>query len=377
VKRIPVAGPWITSREIDYVADAVTNGWYENANGYPDRFERAFADCMGAEHAVALPSCTSGIHLSLAAFGVGPGDEVIVPEVTWIASAAPVTYVGATPVFADVDASTWCLSADSFEQAITPRTRAVIPVDLYGNIPDMAVIRSVASKHGIAIIEDAAQAIGSRYEGRLSGTLGDVGVFSFHGTKTLTTGEGGMLVTDRSDVYERVLTLRDHGCTAGRQEPVEVGFEYRMSAPQAAMGLAQLERLDELVWRKRDIFGWYREALRGTEGLTLNYEPPGVFSTYWMVTIVAEPRMGIEKNAIIEGLSRQRIDCRPIFSPLSSLPAYEGHPLGASARAKNRVSYALGPYGVNLPSGFNLDEETVRFVASKVKEFVSNVRRAA
>src|SRR6266850_1354070 len=196
MERIPVAGPSITQKEIDYVTDAVTNAWYGNANVYHDRFEKAFAEYLGLRYAMTLPSCTSAIHLALLALGVGPGDEVIVPDATWIASAAPITYVGATPVFADIDERTWCLSAKSFEACITSKTRAVIPVDLYGNIPDMDAIEGVARQHQIAIVEDAAEAIGSEYKGRKAGSFGDASVFSFHGSKTLTTGEGGMLVTN-------------------------------------------------------------------------------------------------------------------------------------------------------------------------------------
>ncbi|HYY43348.1 MAG TPA: DegT/DnrJ/EryC1/StrS family aminotransferase, partial [Pyrinomonadaceae bacterium] len=209
MEQLPVAGPSITQKEIDYVTDAVTNAWYGNANAYHERFERAFADYLGVRHAMALPSCTSGLHLALAALGVGPGDEVIVPEETWIASAAPISYVGATPVFADVDERTWCLAADSFAACITPRTKAVIPVDLYGNQPDWQAIRAVAEQHGIAIIEDAAEAVGSEYKGQKAGTFGRAGVFSFHGSKTLTTGEGGLLVTDDRELFERAQFLRD------------------------------------------------------------------------------------------------------------------------------------------------------------------------
>jgi perosamine synthetase len=189
MERIPISGPWITKKEIDYVSDAVANAWYANANIYNERFENAFAEYLGVKFAISLPSCTSAIHLSLLSFGVGHGDEVIVPDLTWIATSAPISYVGATPVFADVDEKTWCLSAESFEQLISPRIKAVIPVELYGNMPDMDSICEVAQRHGIAVIEDAAEAIGSEYKGRKAGSFGDTGVFSFHGSKTLTTGE--------------------------------------------------------------------------------------------------------------------------------------------------------------------------------------------
>src|ERR1700730_2178843 len=212
---IPVAGPWVTEKEIQYTTDAAANAWYANANVYSERFERTFAEYLGVAHAVSLPSCTSALHLALAALDIGPADEVIVPDVTWIASSAPVDYVGATPVFADIDPMSWCLDASALERAITGRTKAVIVVDLYGNMPEMEDIIVVAQRHGLAVVEEAAEAIGSEFRGRRAGSFGDAGTFSFHGTKTLTTGEGGMLVTNRRDVYRGGLVLRDHGPQEG------------------------------------------------------------------------------------------------------------------------------------------------------------------
>src|SRR2546430_1807467 len=298
MERIPVAGPSITQKEIDYVTDAVTNAWYGNANVYHERFETAFAKYLGLRHAVALPSCTSAIHLSLLALEVGPGDEVIVPDATWIASAAPITYVGATPVFADIDEETWCLSPSSFEECATPRTKAVIPVDLYGNMPDMDALLEVAARKNISVIEDAAEAAGAEYKGRKAGSFGDVGVFSFHGSKTLTTGEGGMLVTNRDDIYQRAQFLRDHGRTPGDSLfwNKEVAYKYKMSSMQAALGLAQLERLDELIERKHEMFGWYKEELSDIPGLILNPESPDTRNAFWMFTVVLDPSFGIEKG---------------------------------------------------------------------------------
>jgi perosamine synthetase len=272
MERLLVSGPSITQKEIDYVTDAVTNAWYGNANIYHDRFEKAFADYLGVRYAVSLPSCTSAIHLALLALGVGPGDEVIVPDATWIASAAPITYVGATPVFADIDRRTWCLSGETLAAAITPRTKAVIIVDLYGNMPEMNSLLEVARAHGLAVVEDAAEAAGAEYEGRRAGSFGDAGVFSFHGSKTLTTGEGGMLVTDDESLFRRTLVLRDHGRKPGDKQfwNTEIAYKYKMSSMQAALGLAQLERIEELIERKREIFGWYRQELESVEEITLN-----------------------------------------------------------------------------------------------------------
>ncbi|MBA3465658.1 MAG: DegT/DnrJ/EryC1/StrS family aminotransferase [Deltaproteobacteria bacterium] len=361
--QVPISGPWITEKEIAYVTDAVTNAWYGNHSLYHDRFERAFADYTGVKHAISLPSCTSGLHLALAALGIGPGDEVIVPDVTWIATAAPIQYVGAIPVFADIDRDTWCISATSLDAVITPRTKAVIVVDLYGNMPDMAALRAVAKARGIAVIEDAAEAHGSEQGGERSGSFGDVGVFSFHGSKTLTTGEGGMLVTDRTDLYERAMFLRDHGRAPGDRYFFnrEVAFKYKMSSMQAALGLAQLERIDELVDKKRQIFAWYREEL---PDFVMNSEAPGTKNTYWMVSMITP---GTPKQRWMELLPQNGIDCRPFFHPLSSIPAYEGTEQAAVARTRNTVSYELAPFGINLPSALNLDRATVQRVCDVVR----------
>jgi perosamine synthetase len=372
MERIPVAGPSITQKEIDYVTDAVTNAWYGNANVYHDRFEKAFADYLGLRHAMTLPSCTSAIHLSLLALGVGRGDEVIVPDATWIASAAPITYVGATTVFADIDERTWCLSATSFEACITPKTKAVIPVDLYGNMPDMDALDEIARRHGIAIIEDAAEAIGSEYKGRKAGSFGDVSAFSFHGSKTLTTGEGGMLVTDNGKLFERARFLRDHGRKPGDKMFFnhEVAYKYKMSSMQAALGLAQLERLEELLEQKRRIFKWYEEELNGIEGITLNYGARDTNPVYWMVTIVLDPKLGLPKEYLMEKMSERNIDCRPFFHPLSSIPAYRDTEQAREACARNQVSYRISPYGLNLPSALNMTEEKTRLVCAALREIL-------
>lgn len=372
MNRIPVAGPWITQKEIEYVTDAVTNAWYSNANMYHERFENTFADYVGVKHAIALPSCTSAIHLALLALGVSAGDEVIVPDCTWIASAAPISYVGATTVFADIDVKTWCLSAQAFEACLTPRTKAVIPVDLYGGLPDMEALRAVARKHNIAIIEDAAEAIGSEYKGRRAGSLGDVGVFSFHGSKTVTTGEGGMLVTDRADIYERVLVLRDHGRQPGDKMfwNSEVAHKYKMSSLQAALGLAQIERIDELIAHKRQIFSWYHEALNEVAGVTLNFEAPATTNSYWMVTVILDPNLELPKETVMSGLAEKNMDSRPFFHPLSSIPAYANSRQAAMARQRNLISYRLSPYGLNLPSGLDMTPEKVGAVCAALKDIL-------
>jgi perosamine synthetase len=377
MERIPVSGPSITSREIEYVTAAVTNGWYSSANVFHERFEAAFASYHGTRHAIALPSCTSAIHLSLLAFGIGPGDEVIVPECTWIATAAPISYVGADPVFADIDPGSWCLSAQSFAESITPRTKAVIPVDLYGSMPDLPELRRIADSHGIRIIEDAAEAIGSRLRGRPAGTWGDTGVFSFHGSKTMTTYEGGMLITDDDAIHRRALILRDHGRNPGDRMffNAEVAHKYKMSSMQAALGLAQIERIEELIARKREIFSWYKEALAGTHGITLNGEDEQTRNSYWMVTMILSPSYGMRKERLMELLSNEQIDSRPFFHPLSLLPAYQDCASAQRWRARNQASYAISPYGINLPSGLNLTKVQVDRVAATVKRILADARR--
>lgn len=379
MEKIPVSGPWITQKEIAYVTDAVTTAWYGQANVFHQRFEERFAAYLGVRYAVALPSCTASIHLALAALGIGPGDEVIVPDITWIASAAPVSYVGATPVFADIDPKTWCLSPASLESCLTPQTKAIIPVDLYGNLPDMDAITALARRQGLAVIEDAAEAIGSEYHGRKAGSLGDVGVFSFHGSKTMTTGEGGMLVTDREDIWQRVLCLRDHGRQPGDKLfwNTEIAYKYKMSSMQAALGLAQLERIEELVDRKRLIFSWYRQELAGVAGVTLNYEAPGTKNTYWMVTAIIDPKLGLAKEEVLERLGQHGIDGRPFFHPLSSLPAYAHLESARQAHCRNNSSYALSPYGVNLPSGLNLTAGQVRTVCGILKSILQEKSESA
>jgi perosamine synthetase len=376
---IPVAGPWVTQKEIDYVADAAANAWYGNANTYHARFEAAFAKYIGRKYAIAVPHCTSAIHLALLSLGLKPGDEVIVPEITWIATAAPISYLGATPIFADIDPRYWCMDPASFERNITTKTKAVILVDLYGNMPDMDAILSIAERHGVAVIEDAAQAIGAEYKGKKSGSFGYASVFSFHGTKTMTTGEGGMFLTDDESAYQRCYYLSDHGREVGGDKLLwntEVGYKYKMSALQAAFGMAQLERIGELVERRRQIFAWYKEMLDGVPGIALNQSTPEVRSTYWMVTIVVDKALGIDKEQLIAAMAEKNVGCRPFQYPLSSLPAYAAYADAKPAQSRNVNAYSISPYGINLPSGFNMTQDLVIHVSNCFKEVLAKGPRA-
>jgi perosamine synthetase len=365
--RIPVAGPWITDREVDAVARAARNSWFEQAHVETSAFEAEFAAYTGRAHAIALPSCTSGLHLSLLALGVGPGDEVIVPETTWIASAAPITYVGATPVFVDVEPDTWCMSVESAARAISARTRAVIAVDLYGGFPDLEALEALCDEHGIALVEDSAEAAGGWHAGRPAGAFGRVSTFSFHGSKTLTTGEGGMVLCDDEQLHRRMLFLRDHGRLPGDVSfrSVEVAWKYKMSELQAAMGRVQLARLDELIDRKRAIFGWYADRLSDAP-LVLNHERPTDRATYWMVSPVFDRETGIDAATIASAMAAANIATRPFFPPLSDLPAYAGSPDAERAAKSNPVSYDLATRAINLPSALTLTEHDIDRVCAVI-----------
>jgi perosamine synthetase len=362
-RSLPVAGPSITEHEVDLVTTAVRTAWYEHANDITSEFEHSFATYVGRTHAVSLPSCTSALHLTLAGLGIGAGDEVVVPDATWIASAAPISYVGASPVFADVDAETWCLDPTSVDRVLSSRTRAVIAVDLYGGMPAYDDLAALCEARGVTLIEDAAEAIGSTYHDRPAGAFGAASTFSFHGSKTLTTGEGGMLVTDDDELHARVMTLRDHGRRPGDHNffNEEVAFKYKMSSLQAALGQAQLDRIDELVAGKRQIFAWYRDRLAHHPHLQLNAEPAGTFNSYWMSTIVVDPDLGISKEALAGRLGEAGIATRPFFHALSAVPAYASGHESARARDTNVVSRRLGTFGLNLPSALRLDEDDVDY----------------
>ncbi len=362
---IPVAGPWITQKEIDYVTDAVTNGWYENANGYINRFEQQFKIHTERKYALALPSCTSAIHLSLLALDIGPGDEVIVPDITWIGSSAPISYVGATPVFVDIDPRTWCLSAATIAPFITKKTKAIIAVNLYGNMPEYDDLLALANKHGIHLIEDAAESIGSKYKKCPSGNFGTASCFSFHGSKTVTTGEGGMLVTDDEEFYKKCLILRDHGRNPGDTlfQNIKIGYKYKMSNLQAALGLAQLERVNELVERKQEIFSFYQDRLKNTEGVSLNPYHPDVENSYWMTTVIFDSMYPFEKKAFIQEASQAGISLRPFFYPLSSLKSYDGF-----SKNKNNTGASISTRGLNLPSAAVITKSDVDYVCSFIEK---------
>jgi perosamine synthetase len=356
--KIHYTKPSITDLEVSYATDAARNGWGEHCYDYLYKFEDRFKQHLGVPHAIATSSCTGAMHMGLAALGVGPGDEVIIADINWIASAAPIVHLGATPVFVDVLPESWCIDPASAEAAITNKTKAIIAVHLYGNVCEMGTLMDIGARHGVPIVEDAAEAIGSGWHGHRAGSLGAFGTFSFHGTKTVTTGEGGMFVTSDTTLYERVLTLSNHGRskTETRQFwPSEVGFKYKLSNIQAAIGCAQVERIEELIAGKRRVFEYYRDAFQGLP-LHLNPELPDTVNGYWMPTIVVDTP-SFDRTIVLEEFKRQNIDGRVFFWPLSMLPSFERRP-------ENRVSYDLYPRALNLPTYHDLsDSEMDRVIA--------------
>jgi perosamine synthetase len=365
--RIPYARPSITDLEVSYATDAARNGWGDHCYDYIARFESGLSHHLGVRHAIATSSCTGALHMGLAALGVGLGDEVIVPDSTWIATVAPVCYLGATPVFVDILPDTWCIDPEQVRAAITPRTKAIIAVHLYGNLCDMDRLLQIGATYDIPVIEDAAEAIGSVYRSRPAGSMGRFGVFSFHGTKTLTTGEGGMFVTDDLDLHEKVLTLSNHGRSRSQTRqfwPDTIGFKYKMSNIQAAIGCAQLERITELVSRKRQLFQQYHAVCNGVQGLAMNPEPPGTTNAFWMPTVVFGTDLGMTQERLLEIFNAEDIDARVFFSPLSTHPSFH-------SAAQTRVSHDIARRAVNLPAFHDIRRDEQERVIATVNAIAS------
>ena len=362
MSRIYYTKPSITELEVRYATDAAANGWGEHCYEYIGKFEAAFARRLGVKHAIATSSCTGALHIGLAALGVERGDEVICADINWIASAAPVTYLGAKPVLVDVLHESWCLDPARVEAAITPRTKAILAVHLYGNLCDMDALLAIGARHGIPVVEDAAEAIGSIWRGRQAGSMGAFGAFSFHGTKTITTGEGGMFVTNDDALYERVLTLSNHGRSSTQTKqfwPEEIGFKYKMSNIQAAIGLAQIERIDELIAGKRRVFKEYEKRLANLP-LSMNPELPGTVNGYWMPTIVVDDDVLFDREELLAEFKRNEIDGRVFFWPLSALPFFPEH-------MENVVAHRLYERAINLPTYHDLETQNIHRVCAIVE----------
>jgi perosamine synthetase len=365
VKKVLYSKPSIGELEKKYVCDAIENGWGEKCYDYIYKFQDRYKDYLGVKHAIATSSCTGALHIALKTIGIEAGDEVIVPDATWIASVAPITYLCAKPVLVDVLESTWCIDPKEIEKAITPKTKAIIAVHIYGNMCEMDEIMAIAKKHNLYVIEDSAEAIGSEYKGQKAGSMGDFGVFSFHGTKTITTGEGGMLVTNSDRLYEKASILHDHGRDPKIKKMFwaeKIGFKYKMSNLQAALGYAQMQRVEELVNKKIEIFKMYKETLSKIDTIEMNYEQEYVKNSYWMPTIILDEKVHRERDEFIAYLNEHGIGARPFFYPVSSFPEF-------CKIKKNVKSYRLSKNGVNLPSNFDINEDDISFISSIIRKY--------
>jgi perosamine synthetase len=371
MRKITSAGPSITQAEIDLVTEAIREGWQKKMSWYTDQFISEFSHYVGLGYCLPTAHCTDAIHLAMLALDIGPGDEVIVPDLTWVASVAPVLYVGATPVFADVDPVSWCITADSIKQLITSRTKAIVVVDLLGNMPDWGEILELCQLRGIRIIEDSAEGLGATYEGRQAGTFGEVSLFSFNATKLIMSGQGGALCTNDQKLYSKAKLYSHHGIdkdqTGRYYWSTVLGYNYNWTNIQAALALAQLRRIDELIAYKKWLFGEYKKGLRDLEGLNLSAAKSNVDPTYWISVAIVDPRFGIDKEDLCRRFAEYQIDMRPMFYPISSMPPFQPYVAGENMADKNPVSYQLSEYGVCLPNGNNLNEDDVAYVCDVFK----------
>ena len=361
--RLPVAEPSLGEKELLYVSECVLTGWVSSAGKFVTRFETAFADFCGTRYAVATSNGTTALHLALLALDIGPGDEVIVPTFTFIATANAVTYTGARSVFVDSDPETWNIDPNLIEAAITPRTKALIPVHLYGHPADMDPILDIAARHNLAVIEDAAEAHGAHYKGRRVGNIGDISIFSFYGNKIITTGEGGMVVTNRADLAEKVHMLRDHGMSKERRywHPV-LGYNYRMTNLQAALGVAQMERIETILANKLKVAAMYKHNLQDLKGVTLPPNADWAENVFWLYTVlIDEQEFDMSRDEIMASLKLAGVDSRPTFPPVHQQPIYD-------TGQTFPIAEQLGKTGLSLPSLPNLQEIEVARVAQKLRD---------
>lgn len=365
--RIHYTKPSITELEVRYASDAAANGWGDKCYEYINRFEELFKQHLGVQYSIATSSCTGALHMGMAALGIGPGDEVIMADTNWIATASPIVNLGAKPVFVDILPDSWCIDPEKAEAAITPNTKAIVAVHLYGNLCDMDRLLALGEKYDIPVIEDAAEAIGSIYHGKRAGSMGKFGSFSFHGTKTITTGEGGMFVTNDAELFERVLTLSNHGRARGQTKqfwPDFVGFKYKMSNIQAAIGCAQMERIEELICRKREIFAFYRDHLGNSPGVQINPEFAGTVNGAWMPTVVFAPETGITREILQAAFAEANVDARVFFWQLSNLSMFE-------LVKSNMMARDIPERAINLPSYHDLKRQDQERVVAIVQSLIA------
>lgn len=358
---IPVYQPELGGNEKAYVLQCLESTWISSKGDFIDRFQSDFARFIGAENVVAVTNGTVALHLALLGVGLGPGDEVIVPSLAYIAAVNAIRYVGATPIFADVNATSWQIDPEQAARRITPRTRAILAVHTYGQACDLSALTLLCEKHHLRLIEDCAEAFGTRIGERHVGTFGDVATFSFFGNKTVTTGEGGMVVSRDPKVHALICKLRGQGL-AGEKEYWHdiVGYNYRMTNICAAIGVAQLERAGEFIARKRALASAVHEALSDLP-LVFHREQPGTTHSFWMISALA--RSEHERDALRRALRRDGIETRPVFPPVHTMPMYEAGQSGLG------ISLDLAARGFNLPSWPGLVPDQVNQIAASTHLF--------
>lgn len=357
--RIPIYQPELGGNEKAYVNQCLDSTWISSKGEFIEKFQSGFARYVGAPQAIAVSNGTVALHLALAALGLGPGDEVIVPSLTYVAPVNAIRYVGATPIFAEADPTTWQVSPDDVAARITPRTKAIIAVHLYGQACDMAALADLARARGLRLIEDCAEALGTRIGDRHVGTFGDIATFSFFGNKTITTGEGGMVVAREATLHRLALKLRGQGLADDREYWHDVvGFNFRMTNICAAIGLAQLERADDFLARKRRLADAYVRGLAGLPVRT-HAESPGTTHSFWMCSVLTDDPA--QRDPLRKTLRAAGIETRPVFHPVHTMPMYARGQTGLD------VSVALAARGINLPSWPGLGEEGVREVCDVVR----------
>lgn len=356
---IPIAVPLLDGNEKAYVLDCLESTWISSIGKYVERFESAFAEYCGVRHALTCSNGTTALHLALLALGVGPGDEVIVPTLTFVATANAVSFCGARPVLVDSEPETWNLDPALVEARIGPRTKGIIVVHLWGHPANVAPLREIARRRGLFLLEDAAQAHGAVYRGARVGSLADVGAFSFFGNKIVTTGEGGMVTTDDTALAERMRLLRSQGMDPQRRywHPI-IGYNYRMTNVAAAIGLAQLERIEDLLGRRREIAAWYRHELAGVPGLSWQADTEWARHAWWMVTPLMDLDSPAVREDIIPQLARRGVEARPVVYPVHEQPPYAPDVAGERFPVAERVARR----GINLPTWVGLTRDDVRYV---------------
>lgn len=370
--KIFIALPDVREKELEYVTDAIKTGYISSIGPYVKKFEEGFSEYCETKHGIATTSGTTALHLALVAAGVKEGDEVIIPDLTMIATPNSVRYCGAKPVVVDSEPYTWNMNPDKIEEKITPKTKAILPVHLYGHPCDMDPILEVARKHNLFVIEDAAEAHGAEYKGKKAGSLGDMGCFSFYSNKIIACGEGGMIVTDNDELAERARKFKDQAFEKEKRFwHKDVGFNYRMSNLHAAVGLAQLERIDEYVGiRIRNAYS-YNSWLRDVEGITLPPEEPWAKNVYWMYSVLVEDNFGMSRDELATALKEDGVDSRTFFYPVHTQPAYSR----LYSNETYPVAEDLSRKGINLPSGNTLTETEINDVVKSIVSAKEKVKK--